>query len=100
MKKILLTKNNYKKFISKDKKEICIEKNMILTPGAKDEIKRSNINIFYENEVKDQKIENNSSDKKDLTATIKDMLKKDFDISDEKKLTKVCNLVLNKINKK
>ncbi|MGO1369286.1 MAG: hypothetical protein ACTHVE_04600 [Senegalia sp. (in: firmicutes)] len=100
MKKILLTKNNYKEFISKDESQICMQDNMILTPGAKDEIRRSKIDIVYGEMKNDDKREDNSSSTQETISNIKDILKKDFNISDEEKVEKVCNLVLNKLNKK
>lgn len=100
MKKILLTKNNYKEFISKDKKEICIHENMILTPGAKDGLRRDNIDIVYKGETKDDNKKDNSSNEKEVIANIINIFKKDFNITDQNKIEKVCNIVLNKINKK
>ena len=105
VKKILLTKNNYKEFVSKEKKEICIQENMILTSGAKDEIRRGGINTVYENEMTDVKKEESPSNKeaespsnkKEVIASIEMILKQDYNILDEEKIQEVCGLILDKI---
>ncbi len=97
VKKILLTKNNYKEFVSKDKKEICIQENMILTSGAKDEIRKGGINTVYANEMDDVKKEEEPSNRKEVIVNIKNILKQDYNIVDDEKIQEVCSLILDKI---
>ncbi|PHR28807.1 MAG: hypothetical protein COA36_05785 [Desulfotalea sp.] len=47
MKKKLVVVSNLKSFICQTQNKIYVDNSMILTPGAKDELKKQNINIVY-----------------------------------------------------
>ncbi|WP_130805651.1 hypothetical protein [Senegalia massiliensis] len=91
MKKILLTKNNYKEYISKGSSNIYVDNNMILTAGAKDEIRKNNLKIVY-GEKPEQ--DSNLSEEEILKNKVIEILKQDHNVTDEQKVDKVIKIVL------
>lgn len=83
MSKKLILGSNVQKYISGD--ELYIEKDMIISPGAKDYCKEKNIKLIYEKPELQQPVET-------LRDMIKRILKKDFNIMDEK----LVNVILEK----
>lgn len=96
MKKILLTKNNYKEYISKGSSNIYVADNMILTAGAKDEIRNNNLKIIYGEQPKE---DNNLLDEESLKIKVTKILKEDHDITDQKKIDKVFDIVVKIVSK-
>jgi len=91
VKKILLTKNNYKEYISEGSSTIYVDNNMILTAGAKDEIRKNNLKIVYGEQPKE---DNNLSEREILKNKVKEILKQDHNVTDEEKIDKVIKIVL------
>ncbi len=82
MSKKLITVKNYQEFVCGN--QLFITKDMIVTPGAKDELRKNAVEIVYascECEVKKAKedAKNNAS----IDETIVQILVKDFKITDE-----------------
>ncbi|NBI06140.1 hypothetical protein [Senegalia massiliensis] len=96
MKKILLTKNNYKEFISKGSSNIYVSDNMILTAGAKDQIRNNNLKIIYGEQPKE---DNNLLDEENLKNKVIEILKHDHDVTDKQKIDKVLKIVLKIVSK-
>ncbi|WP_129599623.1 hypothetical protein [Anaerophilus nitritogenes] len=86
MGKILVTKNNINQYICENK--IYLDKEMILSPGAKDILRDKNIMIVYEQ--KDEIL--------DMKNSICRILLEDYNIEDDKTRDKILQKVLNKIN--
>lgn len=86
MSKILLTLGNITNYIEGN--QIIIEKNMILSSGAKDYLAENNIEILYEKKCTQE-------NKDDLKEKIKNILEKEYKIIDEK----VVELILKRLNK-
>lgn len=96
MKKILLTKNNYKEFISKGSSNIYVSDNMILTAGAKDQIRNNNLKMIYGEQPKE---DNNLLDEENLKNKVIEILKHDHDVTDKQKIDKVLKIVLKIVSK-
>jgi hypothetical protein len=96
VKKILLTKNNYKEFISKGSSNIYVSDNMILTAGAKDQIRNNNLKIIYGEQPKE---DNNLLDEENLKNKVIEILKHDHDVTDKQKIDKVLKIVLKIVSK-
>lgn len=96
MKKILLTKNNYKEFISKGSSNIYVSDNMILTAGAKDQIRNNNLKIIYGEQPKE---DSNLSEEENLKNKVIEILKHDHDVTDKQKIDKVLKIVLKIVSK-
>lgn len=77
MKKKLVTIGNFSEYIL-DKKFIA-SSNMIITPGARDKIREAGAEIVYENQ--------------DLELRIKQILEKDFNITDNSMVQKVIDKI-------
>lgn len=75
MKKILITKKNINEYLDAKTCSLVMGPDMILTPGAKDEVRERNYAIVY-------KI-SESSDEVSLEDRIKCILKNDYNVEDE-----------------
>ena len=76
MKKILITKKNINEYLDAKTCRLVMEPDMILTPGAKDEVRERNYAIVYK-EISE------SSDEISLEDRIKCILKNDYNVEDE-----------------
>ena len=77
MKKKLVTIGNFSEFICG--KKFIASSDMIITPGAKDKIREAGAEIVYENQS--------------LELQIKEILEKDFNITDDSMVQKVINKI-------
>ena len=77
MKKKLVTIGNFSEYISG--KKIVAASDMIITPGARDKIREAGAEIVYENQS--------------LELKIKEILEKDFNITDDSMVQKVINKI-------
>jgi len=107
MGKQLVTRKNVDDLICIDEKKIYIEKDMILTPGAKDIIRNRGITIVYgKKEEKNKEVLNETDDKEEenldkdkIEEKITNILVKDFKISNDERVNKVVSDVLEVLNK-
>lgn len=90
MGKVLITVNNVADYI--ENKKFTVDKNMILSAGAKDYLTENNIELNYEECLES---ENKKSGTECLEERIKRVLKNEYNISDKK----VIELVLKRINR-
>ena len=77
MKKKLVTIGNFSEYISG--KKFIAASDMIITPGARDKIREAGAEIVYENQS--------------LELKIKEILEKDFNITDNSMVQKVINKI-------
>ena len=77
MKKKLVTIGNFSEYISGNK--FVATGDMIITPGARDKIREGGAEIVYENQ--------------NLELKIKEILEKDFNITDNSMVQKVINKI-------
>ena len=77
MKKKLVTIGNFSLYISG--KKFIASSDMIITPGARDKIREAGAEIVYENQS--------------LELKIKEILEKDFNITDNSMVQKVINKI-------
>ena len=77
MKKKLVTIGNFSEYISG--KKFVASHDMIITPGARDKIREAVAEIVYENQS--------------LELKIKEILEKDFNITDDSMVQKVINKI-------
>ena len=77
MKKKLVTIGNFSEYISG--KKFVATSDMIITPGARDKIREAGAEIVYENQS--------------LELKIKEILEKDFNITDDSMVQKVINKI-------
>lgn len=100
MGKILLTKKNIEEYVSQDKNKVYLNRNMILTPGAKDYIRNKGMCIVFEEKSGSPKGLQYTSQLEMMEMKISKILKENYDITDNKKIDDICSIVLNRINEK
>jgi len=103
MGKVLLTKNNIDAYISKNQSKLYVDKNMILTSGARDVIRNKGISIIYdksrEEEAEEVEVDGTYADMETITKTVIRILREQHGMTDAAQIKEVCNLILTKINK-
>ena len=77
MKKKLVTIGNFSEYICGTK--FVASNDMMITPGAKDKIREAGVEIVYENQ--------------DLELKIKEILEKEFNISDNSMVQKIIDKI-------
>ena len=101
MGKVLLTKNNIDAYISKNQSKLYVDKNMILTSGARDVIRNKGISIIYDKsrEEEAEAVDGTYADMEMITKTVIRILREQHGMTDAAQIKEVCNLILTKINK-
>ncbi|PKM51481.1 MAG: hypothetical protein CVV02_05970 [Firmicutes bacterium HGW-Firmicutes-7] len=99
MGKTLLTKNNVEEYILKNQLKIFVDKNMILTSGAKDIIRNRGISIIYDQNQVEKQNDEDCTELEMITKLLVKILKEQHGITDDEQIKNVCNLILTKINK-
>lgn len=84
--KILVTVKNIHEFIDEGSKDFLLRKDMMLTPSAKDYLRNRSYTICFEGDVRVP-----------LETQIRNLLKREFNITDAAKIERVVELVLKKI---
>ncbi|PKM55498.1 MAG: hypothetical protein CVV00_03795 [Firmicutes bacterium HGW-Firmicutes-5] len=100
MGKVLLTKNNIEGYISQSQSKIYVDKNMILTSGAQDIIRNRGISIIYDKSREEESDGTTPSKTSTIINMVVKILRDQHGITDEVEVKKVCNLILQKINKR
>lgn len=100
MGKVLLTKNNIEGYISQSQSKIYVDKNMILTSGAQDIIRNRGISIIYDKSREEESDGTTPSKTSMIINMVVKILRDQHGITDEVEVKKVCNLILQKINKR
>lgn len=95
MGKILITKNNLSQFLDKSSCVLKLGKNMIISPGAKDEIRQLNYKIQYVSDeiVKVEKMQDNSNEEELIKERIRKILKSNYDVDNEDIVEKIIQEV-------
>jgi hypothetical protein len=99
MSKVLLTKNNIEAYISNNQSKLYVDKNMILTSGAQDIIRSRGISILYDSVREEEPEGETYSQIETITKRVINILKDQYNITDEDQIKQVCKLILTKINK-
>lgn len=93
MGKKLITSKNLDEYISEGQKELIMDGNMIISPGAKDLLDDKKISIIY-----GKNISNEDIGRKDLVGDrIKKILKEEYNIEDSEDMKKLVNKIHEKL---
>ncbi|VDN48399.1 conserved protein of unknown function [Petrocella atlantisensis] len=99
MGKVLLTKSNIDAYISNNQSKLYVDKNMILTSGARDVIRNKGISIIYDKSREEETEDGTNSEMEGITKTVIKILREQHGMTDAAQIKDVCNLILIKINK-
>lgn len=93
MGKKLITSKNLDEYISEGQKELIMDGNIIISPGAKDLLDDKKITIIYGKSISNEDIE-----KKDLVGDrIRKILKEEYNIEDGEDIKKLVNKIHEKL---
>ena len=97
MKKRLITVKNLSEFVQN--KELVVQADMIITPGAKDMIREQGIEVRYEktcgvsNSASGNEIRKNTRDCDDLEKKVIEILVKNYKITDSDTIRKILSKI-------